>query len=85
MSQNTANRREWKGSLPDAQYAKVLIQLGAMPAQQERRNWQGWNKPNKPETPTGQSCPRSIPNAATPTNPRRPEYQQPLIRPEPEP
>jgi hypothetical protein len=33
----TVRRREQKGSLPDAQFAKVPTQHGATPAQQERK------------------------------------------------
>jgi hypothetical protein len=55
MSQNTASRREWKGSLPDAWCAKVVIPHGAMPSRQERRNWPGWNKLNRPGASTGRS------------------------------
>ena len=43
MSQDTANRRELKASLPDVQCAKVATLHGAMPARQERKSWNEWS------------------------------------------
>lgn len=38
---DTASRREPKGSLPNAQYVKMLTLHGATPAQRGRRRWDG--------------------------------------------